>query len=175
MVPCVCGRRFATARGMKIHRTKKGCAETCLSKQQRSATADKTSENQGQDENHSAEDIHAFGSDEDFVQALEARREKLHLPPSSAKQAWEQLEERIVAKLDTLLEEGTLSHKLDIFGDIIYATCRDNCGVKRPKEKKAPQKSRRQLMMENIRSQKKQLRKQIKSAPDSERQGLEEL
>ncbi|GFO40952.1 reverse transcriptase [Plakobranchus ocellatus] len=38
---CICGRRFATERGMKIHRTKIGCL-SMSSQQQRTAIADKT-------------------------------------------------------------------------------------------------------------------------------------
>ncbi|GFO37480.1 polyprotein [Plakobranchus ocellatus] len=42
---CICGRRFASERGMKIHRTKMGCL-SMSSQQQRTAIADKTLENQ---------------------------------------------------------------------------------------------------------------------------------
>ncbi|GFN87511.1 reverse transcriptase [Plakobranchus ocellatus] len=38
---CICNRRFATERGMKIHRTKMGCI-SMSSQQQRTAVADKT-------------------------------------------------------------------------------------------------------------------------------------
>ena len=93
--PCVCGKKFSTARGMKIHKTKKGCVNTHLSEQQRSASADKTSEDQGQDANHSATDIHALTSDEDFMQALDAKRERLSLPSANAKDEWEKLDEQL--------------------------------------------------------------------------------
>ena len=86
--PCVCGKRFATVRGMKIHKTKKRCAGNHLNEQQRTASADQTSENQGQDLNHSAKDIHAVGSDEDFAQTLEARRQKLNLPRANETEEW---------------------------------------------------------------------------------------
>ena len=160
---------------MKIHRTKKGCTNTLMSEQQRSVSADKTSEDQGQDNNHSAADIHALTSDEDFVQALEARREKLNLPSANAKDQWERLDEQIVAKLDALLKKSTLEHKLASYGDIVYSTCRDIFGVEKPREAKLPQKSRRQRLMETIRIQKKNLRKQMKTASDAERQGLQDL
>ena len=93
-----------------------------LSEQQRSASADKTSEDQGQDKNHSATDIHALTDDEELVQALEAKREKLSLPPANAKDLWEELDNQIVAKLDALLGKSTLEHKLSTYGDIVYAT-----------------------------------------------------
>ena len=149
--------------------------ETRLSDQQRSASADKTLEDQGQDANHSAADIQAFTSDEEFVQALDAKREKLNLPPSNARDEWEQLDRKLVQKLDALIGKSTLDHKLATYGDIIYATCRDILGVQQPKEKKLPQKSRRKRMMEKLRLQKKNLRKQMKTATEAEKQGLQDL
>ncbi|GFR94756.1 reverse transcriptase [Elysia marginata] len=56
--PCICGRRFASERGMKIHRTKMGCLNKSF-QQQRTALADKTSENQIRAQNHSAKEIQA--------------------------------------------------------------------------------------------------------------------
>ena len=152
-----------------------GCMNTPQSEQQRSASADKTSEEQGQEENHSATDIHALTSDDEFVQALDDKREKLSLPPENAKKLWEELDQQIVAKLDTLLGESTLEHKLATYGDVVYATCRDIHGTQKPKEKKLPKKSRRQPKMENIRIQKKNLKKRLKTAPDAEAPGLRKL
>ncbi|GFR76619.1 reverse transcriptase [Elysia marginata] len=51
--PCICGRRFASERVMKIHRTKMGCLNKSF-QQQRTALADKTLENQSRAQNHSA-------------------------------------------------------------------------------------------------------------------------
>ena len=82
---CVCGRRFTTERGMKIHRTKMGCLNASTIQQQRTAQAGKTSENQSQVQNHSAEEIHAEQSDEEFRQLINAKRQKINFPPASAK------------------------------------------------------------------------------------------
>ncbi|GFO36628.1 reverse transcriptase [Plakobranchus ocellatus] len=60
---CICGRRFATERGMKIHRTKMGCLSKS-SQQQRTDVADKTLENQSQVQNHSAKEIQAENPDD---------------------------------------------------------------------------------------------------------------
>ncbi|GFS09621.1 reverse transcriptase [Elysia marginata] len=60
--PCICGRRFASERGMKIHRTKMGCLNKSF-QQQRTALADKTSENQSRAQNHSAKEIQAEDQD----------------------------------------------------------------------------------------------------------------
>ena len=85
---CVCGKRFTTERGMKIHRTKMGCLNASTNQQQRTAQAGKTSENQSQVQNHSAEEIHAEESDEEFRQLINAKRQKINFPPASAKEQW---------------------------------------------------------------------------------------
>ena len=132
-------------------------------------------DDQGQDLNHSAKDIHADGSGADFAQALNAKRGKLNLPPAGAKEQWEKLDEELVLKLNALIGKSTLEHKLDMYGDIIYSICRDTFGVKQPKTKTPPQKSRRQQQMESIRREKRKLKKRMKTASEFEKQGLLEL
>ena len=61
----------------------------CTNHQQRTAIAGETLDDQGQDLNHSAKDIHADGSGADFAQALNAKRGKLNLLPAGAKEQWE--------------------------------------------------------------------------------------
>ncbi|GFN82186.1 polyprotein [Plakobranchus ocellatus] len=73
------GRRFATERGMKIHRTKMGCLSRS-SQQQRTAIADKTLENQSQVQNHSAKEIQAENRDD-----LKARHSALSRTESARK------------------------------------------------------------------------------------------
>ena len=146
-----------------------------LNEQQRTALADQTSENQGQDLNHSAKDIHAVGSDEDFAQSLDAKRPKLNLPRASETDEWEKLDDKIVERLEALIGKATLDQKLATYGDIVYTTCREAHGVKTPKEKTPPKKSRRQKEMDKIRIQKKNLKKQMKNALPNEKHGLEKL
>lgn len=160
---------------MKIHRTKKGCLNVLANSQQRSAEADKSSENPGQDENHSAGYVHAENSDSALTQSLEERRRKLNLPKACDSQTWEELDAVIVQKLKNLLNKCTLDTKLETFGDIIYETCRERFGIKEPKPKPIPQKSRRQREMDNIRSKKRSLKKRMKNAPETEKAGLQKL
>ena len=68
---------------MKIHRTKKGCAGKELNHQLRTASADKTAENQGPVENHSAEEIQATDSDTELLQLLKSKRQRVNFPPAS--------------------------------------------------------------------------------------------
>ena len=103
-----------------------GCINLGLDTQQRTAQADKSLENSDPDTNHSVEYIQTDASDQEFIQWLEEKRPKLKLPPASAKQTWEQLDESICKKLENLLKKSTLDQKLELYGDIIYQTCRDN-------------------------------------------------
>ena len=71
-----------------------GCLNASTIQQQRTAQAGKTSGNQSQVQNHSAEEIHAEESDEEFRQLINAKRQKINFPPASAKEQWEALDSR---------------------------------------------------------------------------------
>ena len=172
---CVCGRRFTTERVIKIHRTKMGCLNASTIKQQRIAQAGKTSENQSQVQNHSAEEIHAEESDEEIKQPINAKRQKINLARASANEQWEALDSKIVLNLDKLIGKSTLGHKLSTFGDIIYRTCLNTFGAKQHQAKREPKKNRRQREMKTLRKQKKNLRKQTKSATGEDKNGLQEF
>ena len=111
---CVCGRRFTTERGMKIHRTKMGCLNASTNQQQRTAQAGKTLENQSQVQN-SADEIHAEESDEEFRQLINAKRQKINFPPASAKEQWEALDSKIILQLDKFID-----HREEHFGAQTY-------------------------------------------------------
>ena len=87
--PCVCGKRYTTERGIKIHRTKISCLNASTNQRQRNAQAGKTSENQSQVQNHSAGEIHAEESDEEFRQLINAKRQKIKFPISKRKRTKE--------------------------------------------------------------------------------------
>ncbi|GFO05636.1 reverse transcriptase [Plakobranchus ocellatus] len=70
--------------------------------QQHSAETDKTLENQGQVQNHSAEEIHASDPDEAFLQFLDAKSQKTQFLPANAVKQWEEMDSKIVLKLDEL-------------------------------------------------------------------------
>ncbi|GFN99830.1 polyprotein [Plakobranchus ocellatus] len=160
---CICGRRFATERGMKIHRTKMGCV-SMSSQQQRTAIADKTMENQSKVQNHSAEEIQAEHRDDVARHLSSDKRHKINFPPASSGKQWEDLDSKIVLKIYSLLGKSTLEHKLATFGDIVYQTCLDTFGAKQHQTKCPPQRSRRQLEMDTLRKQKRKLKKQIRAA-----------
>ena len=171
----VCGRRFTTEREMKIHRIKMGCLNASTNQQQRTAQAGKTSENQSQVQNHSAEEIHAEESDEEIRQLLNAKRQKNNFPQGSAKEQWEALDSKIVLRLYKLSGKSILEHKFTTFGDIIYQTCLNTFGAKQHQAKRESKKSRRQREMETVRKQRKKLKKQIKLAIEEQKNRLQEF
>lgn len=174
-VPCVCGRSFSTLKGMKIHRSKKGCGGSFPVEQQRTVCTDKTLEDLCQDSNHSVENIHADLSGEDLVYFFDGKRDKIKFPPASAKPVWEDLDKALSKELDKHLRQSTLQHKLEIFGDIVYLHCRKEFGVKEEGRRTIPQKSRRQQKIATIRKQKNHVRKQFRQAVGVEKDGLRQI
>ncbi|GFO30698.1 reverse transcriptase [Plakobranchus ocellatus] len=142
------------------------------SKQQRTAIADKTLENQSQVQNNSAKEIQAENRDDVLRHPSSDKRQQINFPPKSSGNQWEDLDSNIVLKIDSLLGKSTLEHKLAIFGDIIYQTCLEIFGAKQHQTKCPAQRSRRQLEMDNLRKQKRKLKKQIRAASSEETNGL---
>ncbi|GFR65403.1 reverse transcriptase [Elysia marginata] len=169
---CICGRRFASERGMKIHRTKMGCLNKSF-QQQRTALADNTSENQSRAQNYSAKEIQA--EDQELRQLINAKRQKINFPATIAVEQWEDLDSKIVLKLDSLIGDSTLEHKLATFGDIVYQSSLETFGAKQYQSKGPPKRSRRQCEMDKLRKQKRNLKKQMKAANSEEKKGLQEI
>ena len=160
---------------MKIHRTKMGCLSAISQAQQRTAMADKTSDNSDQDENHSVEYVHADTSDSALLQSIEEKRKRLNLPAANETERWKKIDSEIHQKLSKLLDKSSLGLKLETYGDIIYQTCRDLVGTKQTKERRPPQKSRRQREMDELRGKKRALKKRMKKASELEKAGLKVL
>ncbi|GFO33247.1 prominin-1-a-like [Plakobranchus ocellatus] len=148
-----------------------GCL-SMSSQQQRTAIADKTLENQCQVQNHSAKEIQAENRDDVPRHPSNDKRHKINFPPAGSGKQWEDLDSKIVLKIDSLLGKSTLEHKLATFGDIVYQTCLDTFGAKQLQTKCPPQKSRRQLEMDTLRKQKRKLKKQLRAASSEETNGL---
>ncbi|GFO03424.1 reverse transcriptase [Plakobranchus ocellatus] len=88
---------------------------------------------------------------------------------------WEELDSKIVLKLDELIGKSTLEHKLTTFGDIVYQTSLPTFGTKQHKIRVPQRKGKRQREMEMLRKQKRNLRKQMKAAPVEKQTGLQAL
>ena len=83
--PCICGRRFTTERGVKIHRTKKGCLNASTIQQQRTAQArSDAGKLKPGSKPQVLKEIHANESDEEFRQLINAKRQRINFPPSRA-------------------------------------------------------------------------------------------
>ncbi|GFR76296.1 reverse transcriptase [Elysia marginata] len=139
--PCLCGRRFASERGMKIRSSKMGCLIK-LFQQQRNALADKTSENQSRVQNYSAKKIQAEDQDHELRQLINAKRLRINFSAATAEKQWEYLDSKIVLKLDSFVGYTTLEHKLSTFSDIVYLTSLETFGAKRYQSKCPPRRSR---------------------------------
>ncbi|GFR82829.1 reverse transcriptase [Elysia marginata] len=150
----------------------------CLNKsfpQQRTALADKTSENQSRAQNHSAKEIQAEDQDVELRQLINAKPQKINFPAATAVEQWEDLDSKIVLKLDSLIGDSTLEHKLATFGDIVCQTSLETFGAKQYQSKGPPKRSRRQCKMDKLRKQKRNLKKQMKAANSEEKKGLQEI
>ncbi|GFN84934.1 reverse transcriptase [Plakobranchus ocellatus] len=120
----------------------------------------------------SAEESQAENRDDVLRHPSSDKRQKINFSPASSGKQWEDLDSKIVLKIDSLLGKSTLEHKLAIFGDIVYQTCLDTFGKKQHQTKCPPQRSRRQLEMDTLRKQKRKLKKQIRAASSEETNGL---
>ncbi|GFN86433.1 reverse transcriptase [Plakobranchus ocellatus] len=75
------------------------------SQQQRTAVADKTLENQSQVQSHSAKEIQAENRDDVLRHSSSDKRQKINFSPASSGKQWEDLESKIVFKIESLLDE----------------------------------------------------------------------
>ncbi|GFN92642.1 reverse transcriptase [Plakobranchus ocellatus] len=90
---------------------------------------------------------------------------------ASSRKQWEDLDSKIVLKIDSLLGKSTLEHKLATFGDIVYQPCLDTFGTKQHQTKCPPQRSRG-CKNGHLRKQKRKMKKQIRAASSQETNGL---
>ena len=170
--PCVCGRRFSTQKGMKIHRTKKGCANETLNVRQRSTSVDKTLGFQSQEIIHSAEETQAEQSMDDLSQT---KRPRIQFPAANQYETWKELDDKLAGALKENLGKSMYDHRLSTFGDLVYEVCKSEFGVKEQKAKQPVRENRRQVQMKDIRKKKRRIKKQLKTASDHERPGLLEI
>ncbi|GFO38853.1 reverse transcriptase [Plakobranchus ocellatus] len=75
-------------------------------------------ENQSQVQNHIAKEIQVEKRDDVLRHPSSDKRQ--NFPPASSREQWEDLDSKIVLKIDSLLGKSTLEHKLATFGDIVY-------------------------------------------------------
>ena len=133
--------------------------------EQRSVNADKTSENQSQEANYSAEDIQAVGS-------KEPKWPRIKFPPACDSEAWSILDYAISKTLDKKLGKKKYNQRLNESGLVIYEVCKEIFGVKETINKPRAKENIRQRMMRDIRNKKKNLKRQLCLANFDEKEGL---
>ncbi|GFR84516.1 reverse transcriptase [Elysia marginata] len=92
-----------------------GKTKGLMERQQRTTLAEKTSENQNRAHGNPAED-----QDDELRQLINAKRQRINFPAATAEKQLEDLDRKIVLKLDSLIGDITLEHKLATFGNIVY-------------------------------------------------------
>ena len=132
-----------------------GCASQIVTQEQRSVNADKTSENQSQETNHSAEDIQAVGSKDETQPKLP----RIKFPPACDSEAWSMLDYAISKTLDKKLGKKKYNQRLNKRGLVIYEVCKEIFDVKETINKPPTKENRRQRMMKDLRNKKKNLKR----------------
>ncbi|XP_052240804.1 uncharacterized protein LOC127851227 [Dreissena polymorpha] len=182
---CVCGKICKKARGLKIHRSRKGCQPD---PEQRQCTdlSGETQEDHSQEEHHSAEDLHEseveqvdkptrpehdLGSQGSHT---DDRLERIKWPAMNEKQ-WKEFDEDVDGIVEQVLL-GTVERKLRSMCRLIYAVGKERFGVT-PSERKQTTvaKNRRQIEIEKLRKDLRNLGNQYRQASELEKIGLQEL
>ncbi|XP_052236077.1 uncharacterized protein LOC127847893 [Dreissena polymorpha] len=182
---CVCGKICKNARGLKIHRSRKGCQPD---PEQRQCTdlSGETQEDHSQEEHHSAEDLHEseveqvdkptrpehdLGSQGSHT---DDRLERIKWPAMNEKQ-WKEVDEDVDGIVEQVLL-GTVERKLRSMCRLIYAVGKERFGVT-PSERKQTTvaKNRRQIEIEKLRKDLRNLGNQYRQASELEKIGLQEL
>lgn len=104
-----------------------------------------------------------------------ARRNKRKWPKSNIAEAWRKLDTDLIKTLEKRLQ-GDAEAKLNLFGDIIYKTCRDKFGEIISKQRTVPrERGSREKESVQLVQRCRQLRKNWRKATQSEREGLKVL
>ena len=165
---CVCGRKFSSLKGLKIHKTKIGCASQIATQEQHSVNTDKTWENQSQEANHSAEDIKAVGLKDETQPKLP----RIKFPPACNSEVWSMLDYAISKTLDKKLGKKKYNQRLNESGLVIYEVCKEIFGEKETINKPPARENRCQRMMKDLRNKEKNLKRQLHLANFDEKEGL---
>lgn len=185
-----CGRMFKNEHGVKIHQGKTKCKEQLQQRKapvmtQRaiseftSTACQSTEEDQGQEANHSAQDLPAEpaqstkGGESEGPEGFK-RKPRLNLPPATDRR-WRQLDEDLSVTLDKVLK-GDATNKMKTMVQLVYQACQDTFGVKEGPTVKPPSgPSRRQRQITELRKQLRTLKKRWRKADNEEKAALNEL
>ena len=159
-----CGKQFASHVGMRIHQ-----GRTCMKAVHKCRSSlRKTRASTTQDENHS-------GSTNTLDQPETVKLLQVKWPNSSETTAYREFENDVLKALKK--KKGTLDDRLQNLSDTIYGIGADTFGVftQMARDPKPQQESRRSKKLQELRAQKKRLRKLWLSADANEKEGLKVL
>ena len=165
-----CQKAFTTHRGLLIHQ-----GRICNKKSKQCRSSDrKTRSKSSQESNHSGTiSTSAEAPTCNELPADVAKKPKIEWPLAKDTKRWKELEAEVLKR--TKRAKGTAAEKLEKLSTAIYDTGAEMFGIKIPHEKKivtSSGKSRRNKRMEQLRKEKKDLHKQWKMAPVSDKEGL---
>jgi len=168
MAACCCGREFKTIRGMKIHRTRKGCLKDTEQRSQSQTEREAEEEIMDPETHHRVDDLPA----QNQRTALHVnRKEKIKWPRMSDMKVWEELDEDLTSTLESILK-GPFEKKMQSFSEITYSFCLEKFGPEEKPTRRPKQANRRQVEKGKLRSQHRTLKKQWSEAPNEEKEGL---
>ena len=198
---CKCGWKKVTSfKGLRIHQGRMKCGRT-PDQHDRTAPAGQTEETQSQVTNHSAagpsnaeretsedageeleaapeSDVHAVPprvTQPEGLRKHPERRKKIKWPKGKNQEEWRRLDDHLKGVLEHSLR-GTVERKLTLLSNIIYEECRERfgeCATKRASAQR--QKGRRERYIDELVSQRRQLRKRWRKAAPEEKEGLKVL
>ena len=158
-----CGRQFASHKGMRIHQ-----GRTCMKIVQKCRSSlRKTRASVAQEETHS-------GNTNTIDQPETAKLLPVKWPNSTETTAYREFE---IEVLKALKKKRTLEDRLKQLSDTIYGVGADKFGVITPIPRTSQPKrdNRRTKKLQELRAEKKQLRKQWLAAKPHEKEGLKAL
>ena len=168
----ICLRQFKGQRGVRIHQSKTSCGES-LNRLLLNDTNNSQSGHDGNSVNH--HNVHRKPSefrDGDVLSKL-VRQPIINWPKMSDLTAWTDFDEEAARNVNDLMH-GTVEHKLQTYEKIVHAMAVECFGVKEASSRVlAP--NRRSLRLQQLRKEKKALRRRMRTAPPHEIAGLNDL
>ncbi|XP_060603696.1 uncharacterized protein LOC132756599 [Ruditapes philippinarum] len=180
---CSCGKVCKNERGLKIHRTKMGCAPIANLLQRARQLGE---EELDREEHHSVQSLQASDEEEEHIdssekdtrenatESTEQRRQKVKWPASTEKTSWKRFEDELDQMMEHVLV-GKVDNKLHVMSEIIYNFGKKRFGIIEGKRKKPVKENRRVQKIAKMRGDLRRLTAAFKKAPKEEKEALKVL